>query len=244
MSKQMIYTANWKMCLPFAQAVEIVKQNQAALARLAQQHKIIISPSATAINALHAILADTSVAIAGQNCSTKQRGAFTGQLAATDLASAGARYCIVGHSECRKHNQESSAVVAEKALRVMEANMTPIICIGETADQFKSAQTRNVLDSQLAPVLPLLTQDNALIIAYEPVWAIGTGILPTREILADCFMYLAQKLSGSQRKTKLLYGGSVTASNATALKQIPFLDGFLIGGASLDFQEFKKIVEC
>lgn len=240
----MIYTANWKMCLPFAQAVEIVKQNQAALARLAQQHKIIISPSATAINALHTILADTSVAIAGQNCSTKQRGAFTGQLAATDLASAGARYCIVGHSECRKHNQESADIVTEKTLRVIEASMTPIVCIGETADQFKSGQTCSVLDSQLATILTFLNKENPLIVAYEPVWAIGTGILPTTEILTECFRHLAEKLSASHPKTSLLYGGSVTANNAAALKQIPFLEGFLIGGASLDFQEFKKIVEC
>lgn len=240
----MIYAANWKMCLPFTQAVALVEQNHTTLAQLAQHHKIILCPSASAIHTLSTALTGTHIALAGQNCSAHQAGAFTGQMAATDLASAGATYCIVGHSECRTHNNESPALVGEKVLRVIEAGMTPIICIGETANEFKAQQTGAVLDAQLDPILTLLPTTCSIIIAYEPIWAIGTGTLPTPKILAHCFARLAKKLATLQGKTTLLYGGSVNAQNAAALKQVPFLDGFLIGGASLDFQEFKKIVEC
>ena len=122
--------------------------------------------------------------------------------------------------------------------------MTPIICIGETAEEFKAQQTFAALDTQLNPIIAMLPANHPIIIAYEPVWAIGTGAIPTLEILENCFSFLKKKLATVACEITLLYGGSVNAKNASSLKQIPFLGGFLVGGASLDFQEFKKIVEC
>ncbi len=246
MTKPMIYAANWKMCLSLSQAAQFAKNNTIALAQLAQHSTIILCPSATAIHAVHSACSATGISIAGQNCSAHITGAFTGQVAAIDLAAAGATYCIVGHSECRKYNNESAALVAEKTLRITEAMMTPIICIGETADEFEAHNTEKSLDAQLNPVLAALAtiSSQAIIIAYEPVWAIGTGKVPSQEILKACFLYLSKKIALNKHEITLLYGGSVTSQNAPSLKSIPFLDGFLIGGASLDFQEFKKIVEC
>ena len=245
MTKSMIYAANWKMCLPFAQAVAFVQQNHPGLAHLAKHNKIILCPTAPTIHTLSNLLTDTHVALAGQNCSAHITGAFTGQVAASDLAAAGATHCIIGHSECRRDNNESATLVAEKAHRVIEASLTPIICIGETAEEFANNKTVDALDAQLKPLLPLLTANQKpVLIAYEPVWAIGTGKIPTPEILEYCFAHLRKKFIGNTYETTLLYGGSVTSKNAVILKQVPFLDGFLIGGASLDFQEFKKIVEC
>ena len=245
MPKAMIYAANWKMNLPFTQAVAFVQQNYIELAQCAEHNNIILCPAAPVIHTLSSMLKDTNVALAGQNCSAHKAGAFTGQIAATDLAAAGTTYCIVGHSECRRDSNESSTLVADKAGKVLDAGMTPIICVGETADEFKNNKTIATLDAQLDPLLSLLaTNQKPILIAYEPVWAIGTGNVPTEKILAQCFSYLAQKTIHLNSHIALLYGGSVTSKNVSLLKQIPFLGGFLIGGASLDFQEFKKIVEC
>lgn len=234
------------MALPFEQAADLIKKNSQAYAQLAEKNAIILCPSATALHTTKTLLAGTTVALGAQDCSVHMAGAFTGQLSASDLASAGATYCIVGHAECRARKDETPETVAQKIALVVAAKMTPIICVGESANDYESKNTQRCLDLQLEPILAVLQQhpQTSFVVAYEPVWAIGTGKIPSPEVITDVLAYLAKKLTPIAGKATLLYGGSVSAANAASFKKVPLLGGFLIGSASLDFQEFKKIVEC
>ncbi len=241
----MIYAANWKMNKDPRESINFVENNAPGLKELTNNNTIIICPSFIALSSLAIKTKPLGLALGGQDCSDHSKGAFTGQAAAHDIATTGATYCIVGHSECRNNNNDSSERVAEKCLRVIENNMTPIVCIGETAQEHHSNKTETVLAQQLAPIMSITNKNTApIIIAYEPVWAIGTGLTPTTDHLRKTFIFLFGITTKLPGEAQLLYGGSITSKNAASLKEIPHLEGFLIGGSSLDFQELKKIVEC
>ena len=164
------------------------------------------------------------------------------------IADTGCSYCIVGHSERRHGLNESSEMVAQKAARAVEGMLAPIICIGETLNEQKAGQTFSVLEEQLKPVVTALSQNGAgavdACIAYEPVWAIGTGLVPAEKTLAATFAWLHEYISTTKilTDTTLLYGGSVSEQNGSAIMGIDHVNGLLIGGASVDFQSFRKIV--
>lgn len=245
MQKKLIYVANWKMNMPAARAIPFLNNNANALKTLAQTAQIIICPSFISIPLLEPIAKKTSISLGAQDCSAQTSGAFTGQVSADDLLQTGVLYTLVGHSECRINNHDTSALVAQKCLRAIENSITPIICIGETADEKASGNTQNVLTAQLAPVFEVLKNHSTpILLAYEPVWAIGTGMIPTADHLNEIFTFLVNIFAAHAIAARLLYGGSITNTNAAELKKIAHIDGFLIGGASLDFQELKKIVEC
>ena len=249
MSKRMLYVANWKMAMPLIKGARFVAQHRSELIQLAEQHTIILAPSFLGLLPMAEIFGDTNVQLAGQDCSDHTTGAYTGQIAAPELATGGARYCLVGHSERRRYNGETNIIVGIKATQACAAGLTPLICIGETADQRQAGSTEQILAEQLKPVFGALRTAGApdktpLIVAYEPIWAIGTGVTPTSAELATIFSFLHKLIQQEPHTVQLLYGGSVTNTTAPELKKLPLLDGFLIGGASLDFQEFKNIVEC
>lgn len=240
----MIIAANWKMCLSPQQAIALAKQ----FSKLEHNNStIIVCPSTSALMAVSKELSSTSLDIGAQNCSAQKYGAHTGEESAQTFAALGCKWCIVGHSERRLFRGETNQEIADKTAALIEHNISPIICIGETLQQFKNQQTEATLLKQLEPIIPFISDRKLPIcIAYEPVWAIGSGKIPTNEYLSKTFTWLEKQLESKTKNNHLhlLYGGSVKSSNAFDLLSIKTISGFLIGSASLDFQEFEKIVHC
>ncbi len=193
-----------------------------------------------------ALLAGSCVAWGAQDVSAQAQGAYTGEVAAAMVAEFGAAFAIVGHSERRAYHAESDAVVAQKTLRALESGLTPIVCVGETASQRAAGQTEAVVGAQLRAVLDALTDEQAarLIVAYEPVWAIGTGNSASAEQAQQVHAFLRATLrgkAGALVAVPLLYGGSVNAANAAELFAAADIDGGLVGGASLKVADFLAI---
>lgn len=229
-----IFVANWKMQLTLAQQIEYCEKHLEEIK--AWKHKIILCPSFPALVTIGRRLHKTDVALGAQSCSDHPHGPYTGQVSASSLAQAGCSYVLVGHSEERALGVTDD-VIAKKALRVLEAGLIPIVCIGETLEQKKHGATREVLEYQLQPIHEVVKKA-PFYIAYEPVWAIGSGQTPTPKELEEILAWLKH----TNPNAGLLYGGSVTPETIETLSQLPFLHGFLVGGASTDFQQFKKIV--
>jgi triosephosphate isomerase len=246
MTKSLLFVANWKMSMPFHAACSFVQDNKHELEKLAAPTgtTIVLCPSFVALDALVKMVHNMSIYIGAQNCSDHLAGAFTGEVDAQSLQQINCSYCIIGHSERRSLFRETSEEVAQKAKFLLEHTIIPIICIGETKEQYEAQQTFDILEKQLAPVWQVIDQPTNVVIAYEPVWSIGTGIIPEKEYLQKIFDWLSKQCSQylSKMIVQLIYGGSVDQNNAKDLAQIAKMDGFLIGGASLDFQKFKNIV--
>ena len=213
------------------------------------QRRIILCPTFPLLLPLKIELSESGIYMGAQNCSEHEHGAYTGQVSAQDLVEIGADFCLVGHSECRTYLNESNEAIGRKVAQLFNHLLNPIICIGETAQDHALHRTIDALEQQLFPIARAVKTSkswpNVLTIAYEPVWAIGTGTIPKVEDLQKVFDFIKSYTATHipQIKTfRILYGGSVDATNAPALKAIQGLDGFLIGGASLDFQKFKNIV--
>jgi triosephosphate isomerase len=249
METPFIYIANWKMNKSFQDALDFCTEYKDQLHKLTQKKAttVILCPSFPALFPMIQQLEKTGIYVGAQNCSQYQNGAFTGQVDALSLAQTGCSYCIIGHSEQRRMFQESNDTIAEKMVRILENNMTPIICIGETKEQFENKETYHILEAQLESICQKLTQytNTSCLIAYEPVWSIGTGIIPQMDYLQEVFAWLNSHIKeyAPQANFHTIYGGSVMQENIAELKLIPHIDGFLIGGASLDFQKLQNIVE-
>ncbi len=244
---QRLFVANWKMNKSFSQAVEFTKHNLEPLTELAAKPgcTIVLCPSFPSLFTLADICAPTMINIGAQNCSAYEKGSFTGQVSAQSLKDVGCCYCIVGHSEQRQYCGETNEEVAQKVGRLFEQNIEPIICIGESKEQYEKNKVFEILTAQLNPIFTIIAEyEKPFTIAYEPIWAIGTGIIPQKEYLQDVYTWLSNQVQNnvSHKNWNLLYGGSVDESNVSELKSIKGVGGFLIGGASLDFQKFQKIV--
>lgn len=196
------------------------------------------------------LLAGTPVAWGAQDVSVHQSGAYTGEVAASMLADFGCRYVIVGHSERRACHGESSELVARKTLAALGAGLTPIVCVGETLAEREAGQTSAVVYGQLAAVLDMLDDEavNKIVVAYEPVWAIGTGKNATpemaQEVHAQLRAQLKQRSAAAAGVVPILYGGSMKPDNARDLMAQPDIDGGLVGGASLKAADFLAIVHA
>ncbi|TFW31702.1 triose-phosphate isomerase [Massilia horti] len=196
------------------------------------------------------LLAGTPVAWGAQDVSQHASGAYTGEVSAAMLADFSCRYVIVGHSERRAYHGESSELVAHKAKAALEAGLTPIVCVGETLDQREAGQTASVVGSQLAAVLELLddAQVEKIVVAYEPVWAIGTGRNATpemaQEVHAQLRMQLKERSVQAGASVAILYGGSMKPDNAKELMAQPDIDGGLVGGAALKAADFLAILHA
>ncbi len=199
--------------------------------------ELVIAPPYTALDAARDLGGRWS--LAGQNVAAETGGAYTGEVSARMLADAGCRYVLVGHSERRRLFGEEGGVLARKLARVREAGLTPIYCLGETEEEREEGLTATVLVTQV-DTLKGDPGDEPLVVAYEPVWAIGTGKAATAEDAGSARVHLAELLS-ARRDIRILYGGSVTAENARSLLEVSRVDGFLIGGASLKPAAFAAI---
>jgi triosephosphate isomerase len=242
-----LIVANWKMNLTFNQTKEFCIKHANDFQQL--QHKtrakIIVCPSTESLALTATLLCDSATELGAQNCSSFTSGAYTGETSALSLAQVGCTYCIVGHSERRINFNETNGTIIQKAVNLLKVGITPIICIGEIIKQNSPETACAILADQLDPIISLATANSNLlpIIAYEPVWAIGTGSTPDKQYLERIFTWIANQwcIQISTPPT-ILYGGSVQPDSIKMLKQIPDLGGLLVGGASLDFQKFEKIV--
>lgn len=209
--------------------------------------EIVVCPAAVHIAHVVQRIAGAPLRVGGQNLCEHGEGAYTGEVSGPMLVDAGCTYCIVGHSERRSMYGESSAVVAAKFRAAQQCGLTPILCVGETLDERDSGRTESVIAAQLDAVVDQAGVEqlaNALL-AYEPVWAIGTGRTATPDQAQDVHHYIRERIAGSDRGVadglRILYGGSVKPDNAGGLFSQPDIDGGLIGGASLDAGQFMAI---
>ena len=209
---------------------------------------LAVCPPATLAGAMAQTLRGSPIALGGQDCHAEKSGAFTGDVSAEMWADLGARYVIVGHSERRAMHGETDAVVAAKARAVLRAGLVPIICLGETLAERDAGKTLDVIAGQLAASIPDEAGKAAFVIAYEPVWAIGTGRTPTIPQVEEVHTALRQGLTkrfgqALAGQVRLLYGGSVKPDNARDLMHAEGVDGALVGGASLKAADFLKIAQ-
>ena len=242
-----LVAGNWKLNGLAASAGELAKIIAGAAA-LAGKVELMVCPPATLIANFAAAARGSAVAIGGQDCHAEASGAHTGDIAAEMLADAGARAVIVGHSERRTDHHESDAQVRAKALAAWRAGLTAIVCVGEQRAEREAGQTLAVVGRQLDGSLPDGATAADLVIAYEPVWAIGTGLTPTPADVAEVHAFIRQRLierygapGGQGSQIRILYGGSVKPSNANELLSIPHVNGALVGGASLKAEDFLGI---
>jgi triosephosphate isomerase len=245
MNRRTIVAANWKMNGNLNLVEEMGKRlNQV---QLDDNVDVIICPSFPYLAAMRAKLVHKNVYLGAQNVNAQPSGAFTGEISTSMLKEFSVKYVILGHSERRSIFQESSETVAQKVRSVLNASLTPILCIGESAQQRETEQTESVLAEQLQSVIDEIGIEkfNEVVIAYEPVWAIGTGKTASPEMAQATHQFIRQFLATNNaeiaNKVPLLYGGSVNAQNCKALFAQPDIDGGLLGGASLKVDEFSQI---
>jgi len=240
--------ANWKMYKTVHETIAFVKELR-SIARDVHDVEIVVAPPFTSLRAAAEAAHASAIGIAGQNLHWEREGAFTGEVSATMLKEAGAEYVIIGHSERRRLFGETDATVNRKLGAAVAAHLTPIVCIGETLDERDRGETLPVLDRQIKAGLDGLTADQigALVIAYEPVWAIGTGRNATPAQAGEAHAHIRARLRQwfggvAAEHCHIIYGGSVKPDNIRDLAAIPDVDGALVGGASLELRSFFEIV--
>jgi triosephosphate isomerase len=211
---------------------------------------IMIAPVFTALDPVSAVVKDTRVGLGAQNLYWEKEGAYTGEISADMLVSAGCRYVIIGHSERRQYFGETDETVNRRIRAALAANLIPVFCIGETESERDSGKTFSVLDKQVKDGLKERVVDElgSLVIAYEPVWAIGTGKTATSDQAQEAHNYIRSLINdmfgrGLADSVRILYGGSVKPANVSELMAMPDIDGALVGGASLDPESFSQIVK-
>lgn len=245
MKRQTIVAANWKMNGNLDLVAEMA--NGLNSETFSANHKVVICPPAPYLAALSAAISNESIACGAQNLNENEKGAFTGEISALMLNDLAVQYAILGHSERRSIYGETSELVADKVVHALANGITPLLCIGESLEERESGSTNAVLIEQLAPVIAKVGIEafTKIVIAYEPVWAIGTGKTASPAMAQETHeairSYLAEQNADVSQTVPLLYGGSVNAANAVELFSQADIDGGLIGGASLLVEDFKKI---
>ena len=238
-----LIAGNWKMHGLSADAVALARGVAAGAAGLACE--LLVCPPFVHIPAVAQALAGSAVAVGGQDCHQAKQGAHTGDISAPMLRDAGASWVILGHSERRLNHGETDELVREKVLAAVAAGLTPIVCVGETKDQRSGGQETEVVGWQLAGSLP---KPFTGVVAYEPVWAIGTGDTATEEDVAVMHAFIREELvrqfGDAGQGIRILYGGSVRPANAASLLAVPNVGGALIGGASLKAEDFLAIARA
>jgi len=247
--RKLIIAGNWKMNKTVAESLDLVNGLKREVANI-KEVDIVVCPPYTALGEVSKAILDSNIRLGAQNMSEHNYGAHTGEIAAGMLKEFSVRYVILGHSERRQDQKESDVLVATKAVAVHAASLKPIICVGETLEERESNRTEEVLTTQVRGSLATLTKEQMVesIIAYEPVWAIGTGKTATSEQAQETHAFirgLVAKLFDDAvgRKVRIQYGGSVKPNNARELMSQPDVDGALVGGASLDDRSFADIIK-
>ncbi|MCS1410452.1 MAG: Triosephosphate isomerase [Verrucomicrobia subdivision 3 bacterium] len=246
--RRLIIAGNWKMNKTVAEALDLVKGLKRNLIQV-KELDIVVCPPFTALSEVSREIIDSNIRLGAQNMSEQSVGACTGEIAAEFLKEFLVRYVILGHSERRQHQEESNALIARKVAAAHAASLKPIVCVGETLEDREDGKTEAVVEGQLTGSLSGISTGQAkeTIIAYEPVWAIGTGKTATSEQAQDVHAFIRSKLeslydAAVAKQTRIQYGGSVKPVNARELMSQPDIDGALVGGASLDVRSFSDIV--
>ncbi len=243
-----VIAGNWKMYKTIAEAVSFLEALKPKV-RDTTHCEIVVAPPFTALRAVASAADGSNIRVAGQDVAPEKEGAYTGDISAPMLREAGCTHVIIGHSERRQYHQETDEDVNRKIRAALEAGLTPIVCVGETLDERERNQTEKVLKRQFAGGFKGLTgqEVSPIIIAYEPVWAIGTGRTATPETAEESHRLLRELVNGrfgkeSSQQTRILYGGSVKPENIRKLMEQQDIDGALVGGASLNADSFSAIV--
>lgn len=244
---KMYIIANWKQYLSYQRGVAWLTHNSAEFTRISAHTRLILCPPYELLSRAHDILQKTGVYLGAQACSPFDQGAHTGYVGAQSLKDLGVTYCLIGHSERRTQAHETDEQLKAQIGQLAQHAITPIICIGEDAQRRAQGRTLKHLEAQLTPLLEytamICKPDTRVIVAYEPVYAIGTGSIPSKEDLADVFDWLRRSTREYGNLTiDCIYGGSVTQATIQALTDAAHMQGFLVGKASTDFQELKNIV--
>jgi triosephosphate isomerase len=247
--RKLIIAGNWKMNKTVAEALDLVRGLKIELAGV-KEADIVVCPPFTVLSEVSKVILDTNIRLGAQNMSEHNVGAYTGEIAAIMLKEFSVRYVILGHSERRQYQKESDALIAKKAVAAHAAALKPIVCVGETLQQREGQLTEKVLEEQVRGSLAGLTREQMeeTVIAYEPVWAIGTGKTATAAQAQDAHAFIRGLLvkmfdETIARRVRIQYGGSVKPSNARELMGQPDVDGALVGGASLEVRSFADIIK-
>lgn len=248
MSRKLV-VGNWKMNLTLEQSKELIQE---VVNNVSFHAYVVIAPPVAYLHPLKDFIqGKRNIHLAAQNVHHEEFGAFTGELSAPMLASLGVEYCIVGHSERRIHFKEKNEILAQKVTQLLTHNIIPIYCLGETLEQREKGKTFDVIKKQLKEGLFHLNNDHLeqVIIAYEPVWAIGTGKNATPEQAEEVHAFIRKYIEKKYNEEvayeiSILYGGSITAQNAQSLFEKPNIDGGLVGGASLKAEDFIQIIKA
>src|SRR5208283_1890094 len=247
--RKLIIAGNWKMNKTVAEALDLVRSLKIELANV-KEVDIVVCPPFTALAGVSQAILESNIRLGAQNMSEHNVGAYTGEIAAVMLKEFSVRYVILGHSERRQYQKESNELIAKKAQAVHVAALKPIVCVGETLAEREQGQTQKVLESQVRGSLAGLTKEQMVetIIAYEPVWAIGTGKTATTQQAQDAHAFIRAQLAklfdeAVAKKVRIQYGGSVKPANAKELMSQPDVDGALVGGSSLEARSFADIIK-
>ncbi|HJU17195.1 MAG TPA: triose-phosphate isomerase [Stellaceae bacterium] len=236
-----LVVGNWKMNGLRADGAGLAHDLARRAAAQRPRCTLVVCPPATLIAEIGGVLAGSPIALGGQDCHPAAKGAHTGDVSAEMLADLGCTYVILGHSERRRDHGESDALVRDKVAAAWRAGLTAILCVGETREQREAGAAATVVAAQLAGSLPQDAASHPLVVAYEPVWAIGTGLTPTTGDIARMHADIRTRLPAA---APILYGGSVNPGNAAEILALPEVDGALVGGASLDAGQFWAIAAC
>ena len=247
--RKLIIAGNWKMNKTVAEAVALVGDLKIELANVTEVD-IVVCPPFTALSEVAKALRGSNIQLGAQNMSEHDVGAYTGEIAAAMLKELSVRYVILGHSERRQYQRESDELISKKARAAHAASLEPIVCIGETLTERETGRMEQVLETQVRGSLTGLSKEQMVetIIAYEPVWAIGTGKTATTAQAQEAHAFIRGLLvklydEATVRRVRIRYGGSVKPSNARELMSQPDVNGALVGGASLEAQSFAEIVK-
>lgn len=247
--KKYLYVANWKNYFTYDQANYWVSTHKDALGTLAANNTLVICPSFEALSAINSLIRQTTIKLGAQNCSAHNTGAFTGQVLIESLKELDCSHCIIGHPEVQKVCPESFQDLSKKAVALLSKGITPLVCIGETAQDYeldRGADTIRISLEKFCDSLPNETMEHTIIgIAYEPLWAINSDNTPPIAYIKDQ-LHLAKEVCSRMAPNYtflFLYGGGIDETSVREFKNIDILDGFIIGRASTDFQKLQKIVE-
>jgi triosephosphate isomerase len=247
--RKLIIAGNWKMNKTVAEALTLVDDLKRDLLGV-KEVDIVVCPPFTALESVSKAILDSNLRLGAQNMSENNFGAFTGETCAGMLKEFSVRYVILGHSERRQFQKEADALIARKALAAHAASLKPIVCVGETLAEREAGQMKKVLETQVRGSLAGSTKEQMVetVIAYEPVWAIGTGKTATTQQAQDAHAFIRALLvkifdEAVAKKVRIQYGGSVKPNNANELMSQPDVDGALVGGASLEARSFGDIIK-
>ena len=246
--RKLIIAGNWKMNKTVGEATDLIEALKHELGTQTEVD-VVVCPPFTALNAVSAILKDSRIQLGAQNMSEQGYGAFTGEITAGMLRDLLVHYVILGHSERREYHKEFDVLVNAKAKAALAAGLKPIVCVGETLAQREGGQTDKIVGDQIAGSLAGLDNNQLkdMVIAYEPVWAIGTGKTATTKQAQEMHAFIRSEITKSHgedvaKAIRIQYGGSVKPANARELLSLPDVDGALVGGASLEVRSFTEII--